>query len=66
MCCLDNYDLWKRHEAEKQAQLDKLPVCCECDEPIQADHCYEINGEYLCPVCLVDNHRKAVEDCLLK
>ena len=58
----DNYDKWARHDAEQEAELNKLPECCECGEKIQSEHCYEINGEYLCPVCLVDNHRKAVED----
>ena len=51
-----------RHDAEQQAQLEKLPVCCECDEPIQDEHCYEINGEYICEECLNDNHRKVVDD----
>ena len=51
-----------RHDAEQQAQLDKLPVCCECDEPIQDEHCFEINDEYICEKCLNDNHRKRVDD----
>ncbi|MBQ8528852.1 MAG: hypothetical protein IJ459_03860 [Clostridia bacterium] len=50
------------YEAEKQRQLDRLPKCCECDEPIQTDACYEINGELICPECLVENHRKRTED----
>ena len=58
----DAYDQWKAHEAEQQAQLDKLPRCCECDEPIQDTQCYEINGEYICDDCMVDNHRKWVSD----
>ena len=58
----DNYDMWVQHEAQQQAQLDKLPVCCECDEPIQTDEYYEINGECICPECLESNHRKWVED----
>lgn len=52
----------ERHEAEKERQLQRLPVCCECDQPIQTDECYEMNGELLCPDCLKDNHRKWVED----
>ena len=58
----DVYDQWKAHDAEQQAQLDKLPRCCECDEPIQDTQCYEINGEYICDDCMVDNHRKWVSD----
>lgn len=51
-----------RHDAEQQKQLDKLPKCYECGEPIQTDECYELNGELICPECLKDNHRKWVED----
>lgn len=58
----DNYDLWEKHDAEQQAQLDKLPRCSECDEPIQDTQCYEINGEYICDDCMGRNHRKWVED----
>lgn len=53
---------FERHDAEQQAQLDKLPVCCECDEPIQTEEYYEINDECVCPECLESNHRKRVED----
>ncbi len=53
-----------RHEAEQQKLLDKLPICYECGEPIQAEDCYEINDELICPECLKDNHRKKVEDLI--
>ena len=52
----------ERHEAEQERQLQRLPVCCECDHPIQTDECYEMNGELLCPDCLKDNHKKWTED----
>lgn len=52
----------ERHEAEKERELQRLPVCCECDKPIQSDECYEINDELICPDCLKDNHRKWVDD----
>lgn len=58
----DYIDLHREHEARQQRELDKRPQCCECDEPIQADKCYEINGELICPQCLVDNHQKNTED----
>ena len=53
---------FERHDAKQQAELDKLPRCCECDEPIQEEFCYEINGELICDSCMNDNHRKVVED----
>ena len=52
----------ERHEAEQERQLQKLPICCECGEPIQTDECYEFDGELLCPDCLMGNHRNWTED----
>ena len=53
---------WDRHCARQQSELDKLPTCCECDEPIQSDECYEINGELICPGCLNEHHKKRTDD----
>ena len=59
----DNPEIdFARHDAEQQAQLDKLPRCYECTEPMQDDFCYEVNGEYICEICLNDNHLVCVED----
>ena len=52
----------ERHDAEQEDWLKRLPVCYECDNPIQDDECYEINGELICPDCLNNNHRKWVSD----
>lgn len=51
-----------RHDAEQQAELDKLPVCADCGEPVQDDHYYLINDEVICPDCLDSNYRKDIED----
>ena len=56
---LADFDRW---DAEQTAKLEKLPRCTECDEPIQDDCCYEINGELVCPECLDNNHKHWVED----
>lgn len=53
-----------RWDAEQERKLARRPVCADCDEPIQDEYCYEINGEYICERCLCDLHRKAVEDCV--
>lgn len=58
----DNTDLFNRYDAERQRELDRLPDCGYCDEPIQSEECYEINGELVCPDCLDDNHKKRTED----
>ena len=51
-----------RYDAECQRELDRLPVCCECGGTVQDEYFFEINGEYLCEQCLIENHRRAVED----
>ena len=50
-----------RYDAEQDRQLERLPRCCECDEPIQDEYCYEFNDELICPDCLLNNHRHLVE-----
>ena len=58
----DNYDLWKQHDAEQQAKLDKLPECSNCNQPIQERYCYEIDNELLCEDCMKDSYRVTTED----
>ena len=50
----DNYDRWKRHDAEQEAALQELPVCCQCGEHIQQEDAVCINDEYICDSCLDD------------
>ena len=64
MSCMDNYDRWEQYDAEQEAQIKRLPVCSECGEPIQDEHCYEIDGEYICEECLENNHKKSVESII--
>jgi formylmethanofuran dehydrogenase subunit E len=52
---IDNYE-----RAQARA-LAKLPRCSECDEPIQDDFCYEINGELICEECM-KGYRRSTED----
>ncbi len=58
----DNYDLWEAHERDQQRQLERLPICADCGEPVQDDHFYLINDEVICPNCLEAGYRKEVED----
>jgi formylmethanofuran dehydrogenase subunit E len=58
----DNYDLWKRHDAEQQAKLEELPLCDYCKEHIQDDYYYLIYDELICEECLNDNFRKSTDD----
>ena len=57
----DNYSLWERHEREQEIWLAKLPVCDYCEQHIQDDHYYEIDGEIICPDCLESYFRKENE-----
>lgn len=53
---------FNRHCDEQEEWLQSRPVCSECDEPIQDEHCYEINDELVCEECLKHYHRKWTED----
>ena len=62
MRCPDNYSQWEDRERMRESWLSRRPVCADCDEHIQDDHCFEVNGEYICPRCMEDLHRKDVDD----
>lgn len=51
-----------RHDAKKQRELERLPKCAECGEPIQSERCYEVDGGLICQDCLENNHMRWVED----
>lgn len=58
----DPFEDFDRHESEWENLLAKLPRCSICDEPIQEDHYYCINGETICAECLDNNYKRTV-DC---
>ena len=58
----DNYDLWEAHDRQQAKQLEELPVCEICGEPIQDDHLYLINDEFVCPDCLDREFKKRTDD----
>lgn len=58
---MDNYDLWAMHDAEQEAKLRRLPVCCECKDHIQQERAVRINGKWFCDDCL-DNMREEIEE----
>lgn len=53
---------FERHDSGQARELKRLPICAECGEPIQDEHCFEINDELICEECLNQNHRKYVDD----
>jgi formylmethanofuran dehydrogenase subunit E len=40
------------YDAKLQEQLEKLPVCHECGEPIQQEDAVLLDGNYYCDDCL--------------
>lgn len=62
MNVLDNNDMLKQHDSMHQKQLDKLPVCSYCDEPVQEDYYFEINGEVICETCMNRFFKKDIDD----
>ena len=58
----DNYDQWKRHDAEQSRSLAELPECYHCGEPIQDERYVEINDECYCFDCIKNYYTKRVEN----
>lgn len=58
----DPFADFQRHSAELEEWLKRRPTCGYCDEHIQDEYLYEINGECICYRCLIDNHRKPTEE----
>ena len=66
MCYIPDYlDQWSEYNRKLEEALEKLPKCCECGHEIQAEYCFEINDEYVCEKCLIENHRKSIEDLVM-
>lgn len=53
---------FNRHEREQAAALELLPFCDYCNDPIQDEYLYDINGEFICESCLDRLFKKPTED----
>lgn len=51
-----------RYLEEQDAQLRDLPICCECEQPIQGDQLYEFDGKLYCEDCVDLNHRRYTDE----
>lgn len=52
---IDNYDLYRMHEARQEKWLRKRPICPRCKEHIQDEYGYNIDGdELLCGDCAME------------
>ena len=51
---------FERYDAEQEAELDKLPVCVCCEQPIQEEYGFCIDGDWYCEECLNAEFRKEI------
>lgn len=53
----------ERYYNDKEKELERLPVCSECENPIQTETCYVINGKAVCKNCM-EEHKTYTEDLM--
>ena len=55
----DNYSQWEAHERQQEIQLELLPECERCGDPIQ-EHIFDIYGDIYCEECAHKLFRREV------
>ena len=58
----DNYDAWEAHEMEQDEWLRRCPICTFCEQPIQDEKLFDINGELYHISCAEEEFMKRTED----
>lgn len=53
-----------RYDQEQTRELNRLPKCSYCQEPIQDEHMYVIKGKCICQGCLDYYHRVNIDEYL--
>lgn len=53
---------YERYSEHQEKALKIRPLCSHCDEHIQDEFCYVINGEVICEACMDRFYRKDVDD----
>ena len=56
----DNFEMWHLFDNEQERQLEGLPVCADCDEPIQTETAYYFHGDWICESC-IESYRRDVQ-----
>ena len=51
---------YEAYSAEREAELNRLPKCIECGEPIQQTDASYINGGFICDECIEDLRREVM------
>lgn len=41
-----------RIDSENEKWLEQRPICSICEEHIQEEYAYEVEGKLICPTCL--------------
>lgn len=49
------------YDAHQERKFSRLPVCVICEEPIQDEHFYDIEGDFFCCECLDKLYRRNTE-----
>ena len=60
----DNLDRFERYDAEREAQLQRLPICEKCKNPIQQEKAVYYNDQWICEECESDFWKDIREDFL--
>lgn len=58
----DNYSMFRRHEAQQEAALQRHPVCYYCGRHITDENLYDVEGNLYHEECLNESFRKYTED----
>lgn len=56
---LADFHAW---DAEQARQLERLPMCADCDNHIQDENAYYINGEWICEHCMSSYRREVLPE----
>ena len=52
---------FERYDAKREDWRLSRPLCDYCDNHIQEDHYFDINGDIVCPDCLDNYFRKVID-----
>ena len=54
-----DFERWDRDQVKL---LEELPVCADCEEPIQDESAYYINGDWICKDCMSTYERDVIPE----
>lgn len=57
----DAYDLWLAHQQRLDRELERLPVCFHCKQPVQQDMAVCLDVGWLCDDCIKNNMKEVTD-----